>query len=89
MQQTIFHHDSSLDLPETRQVALNAPLKWLASGWRDYLNTPLSSSFYGLVFVLLGYAVTAATWQSPILVLTFVTGFFLIAPFRTWSVIII
>jgi uncharacterized membrane protein len=81
MQQTVLHHDHSLELPVTRQVALNAPFKWLASGWRDYLRTPLSSSFYGLVFVLLGYAVTIASWQSPILVLTFITGFFLVAPF--------
>ena len=81
MQQTVYHHDESLNTPATRQVKLNAPLKWLASGWHDYRRTPWSSSFYGLVFVLLGYAVTAASWQSPILVLTFVTGFFLIAPF--------
>lgn len=81
MQQTVIHNDASLNLPVTRKVALNAPLKWLAAGWRDYKRTPLSSSFYGLVFVLLGYGVTAASWQSPILVLTFVTGFFLIAPF--------
>lgn len=81
MQQSVYHHDGSLDLPETRQLSLNAPLKWLASGWRDFRRTPLSSSFYGLVFVLLGYAVTAASWQSPILVLTFITGFLLVAPF--------
>lgn len=81
MQQTTFNHDHSFDLPETRQVALNAPLKWLASGWHDFWRTPLSSGFYGLAFVLLAYAVTAASWQSPVLVLTFVTGFFLVAPF--------
>lgn len=81
MQQTIYNIDHSLELPHIKQVSSKAPFQWLASGWQDYLNSPWSSSFYGLVFVLLGYAVTAATWQSPILVMTFVTGFFLIAPF--------
>lgn len=81
MQQTVVHHSSSLNLPETRQVSASAPFRWLASGWRDFRHTPLSSIFYGLMFVLLGYAVTAASWQMPILFLTFVTGFLLIAPF--------
>ncbi|MGD8812066.1 MAG: DUF2189 domain-containing protein [Thioalkalispiraceae bacterium] len=81
MQQTMFNQDNTFELAGTRQVALNAPLNWLASGWRDYLRTPFSSSFYGLMYVLLAYAVTAASWQSPILVLTFVTGLFLITPF--------
>ena len=61
MQQTVYHHTSTLDLPGIKRVSFNAPLKWLALGWRDYLQSPWSSSFYGLVFVLLGYAVTAAT----------------------------
>jgi uncharacterized membrane protein len=81
MQQTTFHHDSTFELPTIRRVSAGSPFQWLAAGWRDFLHMPISSGFYGLVFALLGYAVTAATWQSPILVLTFVTGFFLIAPF--------
>lgn len=81
MQHTIFHHDDSLDLPVIRQVSVNSPFKWLAAGWRDFLRTPLYSGFYGLVFVLLGYAVTALSWQSPLLIFTFATGFFLIGPF--------
>lgn len=42
---------------------------------------PLASGFYGLILVLLGYALTGATWNSPILIMTFVTGFFLVTPF--------
>lgn len=81
MQQTVYQQDGSLDLPETQQLSINAPFKWLTAGWRDYRRTALYSSFYGLVFVLIGYAVTAVSWQSPILVLTFITGFLLVAPF--------
>ena len=81
MQQTVYEHDRSLDLPTIRQVKLSEPLKWLTAGWRDFKHAPIASGFYGLMFVLLSYAVTAATWQTPILVLTFITGFFLISPF--------
>lgn len=86
MQQTTFEQDNSFNLPATRQLKINAPLKWLAAGWRDLWRNPLYSGFYGAMFVLLAYAVTAASWQSPILVLTFVTGFFLVAPFLALGV---
>jgi uncharacterized membrane protein len=81
MQQTVHEGDGSLELPATRQVEITAPIEWLVAGWRDFVHHPLASGFYGLVFVLFGYAVTAASWYSPILVLTFVTGFFLVTPF--------
>lgn len=81
MSQTTYKQDDSINFAETRQVALHGPFNWLAAGWRDYKRSWLASSFYGLVFVLLAYLITAASWQSPILVLTFVTGFFLVAPF--------
>lgn len=81
MQHSVYEDDRSLELPAIRKVEVNAPFKWLAAGWRDFLHMPFMSGFYGLVVVALGYAVTAASWQTPILVLTFVTGFFLISPF--------
>lgn len=81
MQHTVYEDDHSLDIPAIRKVAITAPFKWLVAGWRDFLHMPAMSGFYGLVVVALGYAVTAATWQTPILVMTFVTGFFLISPF--------
>ncbi|MBD3671807.1 MAG: DUF2189 domain-containing protein [Gammaproteobacteria bacterium] len=81
MQHSVTHNDHTLELPEIRQVAVTRPFKWLAQGWRDFRHSPFASGFYGLVFVLLGYALTAATWSSPLLVMTFVTGFLLVAPF--------
>jgi len=67
--------------PAVRKVKVSAPLRWLAMGWQDYRYEPLVSSFYGLAFILAGLVVTIATWHNNMLVLTFVTGFFLIAPF--------
>ncbi|MDZ7803243.1 hypothetical protein [Thiohalophilus sp.] len=81
MQPTVPDDDHTLDLPETRRVDISEPIRWLEAGWADFRYMPLASGFYGLVFVLLGYALTAAAWQSPILVMTFVTGFFLVTPF--------
>ncbi|MDZ7805281.1 DUF2189 domain-containing protein [Thiohalophilus sp.] len=81
MQSSISDDDHTLDLPEIRQVDISEPLRWLEAGWQDFRRMPLFSGFYGLIFILLGYALTAATWQSPILVMTFVTGFFLVTPF--------
>ncbi|MDR9436215.1 MAG: DUF2189 domain-containing protein [Thiohalophilus sp.] len=81
MQSSVSDDDHTLDLPTIRQVDISEPLRWLEAGWQDFRRMSLFSGFYGLVFILLGYALTAATWQSPILVMTFVTGFFLISPF--------
>lgn len=81
MQQITLNQDHTFDLPSIRKVALNAPVSWLRAGWHDYRRTPVASSLYGLMFVLLAYAVTLTSWQSPILLLTLVTGFFLVTPF--------
>ncbi|MFO8023994.1 DUF2189 domain-containing protein [Thiohalophilus sp.] len=81
MQPSVSDDDHTLDLPAIRQVEISEPLRWLEAGWQDFRRMPLYSGFYGLVFILLGYVLTAAAWQSPILVMTFVTGFFLVTPF--------
>lgn len=67
--------------PAARKVNATAPLRWLAAGWRDFVSNPLASGFYGLAFILAGLLVITASWQNNLLVMTFVTGYFLIAPF--------
>lgn len=81
MQPSVSDDDHTMDLPAIRQVDISEPLRWLEAGWQDFRRMPLFSGFYGLVFILLGYALTAGAWQSPILVMTFVTGFYLVTPF--------
>lgn len=70
-----------MDVPGVRHVATRAPLRWLALGWQDLRTAPLASLSYGLVFVLLGYLVIWASWESPTQVMSFVGGFLLVAPF--------
>lgn len=74
-------HQSDLQLPDVRRIGYDAPFQWLALGWRDLRASGGLGLFYGIVYTLLGYGVLAATWQSPWLVLTFATGFLLVAPF--------
>ena len=81
MKRTHQQDDHSLDVPLINKADLGAPVNWLLSGWQDFISMPLKSGLYGLIFVLLGYGVIAASWNSPILILTFITGFFLVAPF--------
>lgn len=69
------------ELPHIHRVAPARPLQWLSRGWEDFWRQPLASVSYGLLFTIAGYLVSLASWHSPWLVLTFITGFLLIAPF--------
>ena len=70
-----------LIVPAVHKVNADAPFRWLSAGWKDFKANPLASSFYGLAFILAGLLVISASWQNSLLVMTFITGFFLIAPF--------
>lgn len=74
-------HDQPLTIPGVHKVDATAPFRWLAAGWQDFRANPLASGFYGLVFILAGILVISASVQNTLLVMTFVTGFFLVAPF--------
>lgn len=72
--------DSSL-MPEIRNVGLEAPFRWLAAGLKDMQATRLRASFYGLMFMLMGFAIAAiyeTRWQ---LTMGLTAGFFLVGPF--------
>lgn len=74
-------NNQPLITPAVRKVDATAPFRWLAAGWQDFRANPLASGFYGLAFIVAGLMVVSATMQNTLLVMTFVTGFFLIAPF--------
>jgi uncharacterized membrane protein len=74
-------HNQPLVTPAVRKIDTTAPFRWLAAGWQDFHANPVASGFYGLAFVLAGLVVISATMQNTLLVMTFITGFFLIAPF--------
>ena len=68
-------------MPTIRRLDTKAPLNWLQRGWQDMLATRFKGCFYGLIFVLMGYAILwvyATKWQ---LTMGLVGGFFLMGPF--------
>jgi uncharacterized membrane protein len=72
--------DSAL-MPEIRSIGLDAPFRWLASGVKDMRATRLRASFYGMMFMLMGFAIAAVyetRWQ---LTMGLTAGFFLVGPF--------
>lgn len=69
------------DMPAIQKVDSGAPLQWLKLGWRDMQATRFSGLFYGIVFVIMGWAINwiyATHWQ---LTMGMTSGFFLMGPF--------
>ncbi len=62
-------------------VTMEHPWKWLEAGWRDITKTPISSILYGLIFVVMGYNITAMLGTEFHMALTLATGFLLVGPF--------
>lgn len=70
-----------LHIPDIHHAALRDPVRWLRLGWRDLRQVSGLSLAIGAALVLFGYLLTWGAWSSPILVLTFVSGFLLAGPF--------
>ena len=71
---------SALDLP-LNTLGWSAPLQWLRLGWRDFRQAPGIGLFYGLCFVLMGWALVATFRQAPEYTLALSAGFLLMGPF--------
>ena len=57
------------------------PLNWLALGWRDFLRCPGIGLFYGLVFMVMGWALLKVYEHAPAYTLALSAGFLLMGPF--------
>jgi len=57
------------------------PLKWLALGWRDFIRCPGIGLFYGLVFMVMGWALLKIYEQAPAYTMALSAGFLLMGPF--------
>jgi uncharacterized membrane protein len=73
-------HPAIVPTPEVRPVSWSAPAQWLARGWQDFRAAPAIGLSYGLAVAVLGYLIVYASWSVPILVMSFVSGFLLVAP---------
>ena len=77
---TAVHQQQATHGIVTNKLSADAPYRWLRQGWQDLRATPKPSLFLGSLFVLAGYAIIFASWKSPVLTITYVTGFLLVAP---------
>jgi uncharacterized membrane protein len=60
---------------------MDHPWQWLMAGWRDTVNTRWASLFYGAIFVVMGYFLTARITGQFHMALSMGTGFMLVGPF--------
>lgn len=57
------------------------PFRWLALGWRDFVNCPKVGLFYGICFFVMGHALWYVFQAAPAYVLALSAGFLLMGPF--------
>jgi uncharacterized membrane protein len=71
---------SALDLP-LNTLTWGHPLQWIRAGWRDFTRVPAIGLFYGLCFVLMGWALVGTFQHAPQYTLALSAGFLLMGPF--------
>ncbi len=69
--------------PAIQLRTLNAgdPLRWLASGLRDFMRAPVIGLFYGACFMVMGWALMKVFENAPAYTLALSAGFLLMGPF--------
>lgn len=72
---------SGMEIPAIRRVGAGNALGWLKLGWQDLRQSWPTSLSYGVLFAVLGAALTHWAQDKPHLSLTLVSGFALVAPF--------
>jgi uncharacterized membrane protein len=71
----------SSPFPPVRRIDLAAPLRWIASGWRDLLAAPAASLFYGAAFAIMGWAIYFVFRHAHEYTSALTAGFLLVGPF--------
>src|SRR5271165_2781769 len=68
-----------------RLVSSDEPFRWLRLGWQDLIAAPMVSLCYGLLFVIIGLALTVGLWRlgATYLILPLASGFMLLGPALT------
>ena len=64
-----------------RPLTLADPFRWLAAGARDFARAPGIGLFYGLVFMVMGWALMKVYEHAPAYTLALSAGFLLMGPF--------
>jgi uncharacterized membrane protein len=68
--------------PRIRTIELERPWAWLAAGWRDLVGAPTVSLAYGILFAVIGWALTFGLWwmNAVYLILPLSAGFLIMGP---------
>jgi uncharacterized membrane protein len=66
--------------PQTVAVGMDAPLRWLKSGWADFCAAIEASLAYGVAFTVMGWVLLGLT-KGAAYELAFTTGFLILGPF--------
>ena len=68
--------------PVVNTIAMDAPWRWLAAGWRDLWQRPDLSLGYGCAFVVISAGLTFGLWQLGLfsLIMPLAAGFMLVGP---------
>jgi uncharacterized membrane protein len=68
--------------PRIKTVELERPWAWLAAGWRDLVGAPAVSVAYGVLFAVIGWALTFGLWwlDAIYLILPASAGFLIMGP---------
>ena len=64
-----------------RDLTAADPLRWLHSGWKDFIRAPAIGLFYGACFVVMGWALLKVYEHAPAYMLALSAGFLLVGPF--------
>ncbi len=66
-----------------RHLPAATALTWLAAGWQDFRDRPWTSAAFGLLLVLVSYAVLAGLYATHLLYLALpaLSGFLIVGPF--------
>ena len=72
--------NSAFSIP-LRTLGFADPLRWLAAGWQDYRRAPAMGMFYGVVFIVMGWAIAKVFEHAPPYTLALSGGFLLLGPF--------
>lgn len=67
--------------PDLIDLQMSDPRRWLAAGWDDMKRSRFIGVAYGLVFVLMGYAISIVYQTQWQLTMGLIGGFFLVGPF--------
>lgn len=70
-------------MPQAIMVPLGFgdPLRWLASGWKDFVAAPGIGIFYGVCFWLMAMVLTLVFRKQPEYVMSIASGCLLVGPF--------